>query len=148
MIVDVPYSKELPYTLFSQGCTADVPHVDRKGFVNFEYKAETVVVLFYTFKNFRRAYIITEPKKSDSIKLNILPGCRCPVKIIFVAKGRKIDHLKRCLYILTQDDKYAVFKFSLIFWYKLAALIEFSGAQKSDIELLYNQFKRQRRKRK
>lgn len=148
MIIDIPYSKKLPYTLFSQGCTATVPHIDNNGFVNFTYSAGTVVILFYTFNDFRRAYIISEPKKKDIFELCELPGCRVPVKIIFTAKGRKIDYLKRCLFMLTKNDKYEIFKFPYIFWYKLASLIQFSGAKKSDVEILYNQFKKNRSKSK
>lgn len=142
MTVNVPFSKKLPYTLFCQGNTLYVPHIDDEGFVEFNYKAGNAVILFYTFKDFRRAYIVCEPKKKDTTELNILPGVSCPIKIIFTAKGKKVDHLKRSLFILTQNDKYEIFKFPLIFWYKLSALIKFSQAQRSDLELLYKMFTR------
>lgn len=147
MIVDIPYSKTLSYKLFSQGCTFGVPHVDNNGFVNFTYPPKTVIVLFYTFKDFRRAYIVTEDKNNIT-ELSSLPGVREPIKIIYIAKGRKVDHLKRCLFLLTQRDKYEIFKFPLIFWYKLSSLIQFSGAKNSDITILYNQFKKTRRNNK
>lgn len=58
--VDVPYGKKLPYTLYSKGFLIDVPHVDENSdFVHFKYVGGSVIVLFYTFERFRRAYIAT-----------------------------------------------------------------------------------------
>lgn len=147
MIVDVPYSKEIAYTLFAQGFLMEIPNVDSNGdFVHFKFPPEKVTCLFYTFDSFRRAYIVFEPKNKNQNN-QTLPGVNGNLEIIFIAKGRKIDDLKRCLFNLTKDDKYEIFSFPKIFWYKLAGLIQFSKAYKTDVEYLYSQFHKKRRKK-
>ena len=71
-----------------------------------------------------------------------LPGIDEKLCLIFTARGRKVDHLKRCVWLLTQEDEYKVFKFPLLFWYRLAFLIQFCGAKRSDVMYLYEKFKK------
>ena len=105
--VDVPYAKKLSYTLFAKGSLIETPHVDDNGdFVHFKFEGKTVFVLFYTFSGFRRAYIVTcwqDKKDGEAITL---PGINEKLCLIFTARGRKVDDLKRVIYILTdeQDD--------------------------------------------
>lgn len=147
--VDIPYGKKLPYTLYSKGFLIDIPHVDEdSGFVHFKYAGGSVIVLFYTFERFRRAYIATGWESDRDGEPVILPGIYERLCLIFTAKGHKVDHLKRCLWLLTMEDKDAVFRLPLLFWYRLAALIQFSGAKKSDVLYLYGQFSRQGKKGK
>lgn len=147
--VDVPYARKMPYTLYAKGFQIDIPHVDKGGdFVHFKFLGGTVFVLFYTFEGFRRAYIATcwESEK-DGEAVN-LPGVNEKLCLVFTARGRKIDHLKRCIFLLTQGDEYKVFELPLAFWYKLAALIQFSGAHKSDVMRLYEMFTKTAKRRR
>lgn len=139
--VDVPYARKMPYTLFAKGSLSDIPHVDDGAdFVHFKFSGGTVFVLFYTFADFRRAYIVTGFQDERDGEAVTLPGITEPLCLIFTARGRKIDHLKRCVYLLTKYDEHTVFSLPLSFWYKLAALIQFHGAKKSDVLLLYESF--------
>lgn len=109
--------------------------IDSSGeYLRLTYRSGTFFVLFYYFDNFRRAYIATTASDGDTVYS--LPGISAPVKIILCAKGRKVDYLKRCIYTLTKDDEYAVFRFPAIFWYKLAGIIQYKEAKKSDLLLL------------
>lgn len=141
IIVNVPYGKKIAYTLFVNGSPVEVPHVEKDGeYVSFKFKKKDVFVLFYTFADFRRAYIVTGYKKK--LQTNItLPGISEKLSLLYVAKGKKIDHLKRSIFLLTQKDKYKIYYFPAIFWFKLAALIQFNSAKKSDVMYLYEQFK-------
>ncbi|MBQ3670158.1 MAG: hypothetical protein IJR39_07115 [Treponema sp.] len=141
--VTVPYAKRLPYTLFAKGSLSDIPHVDDGAdFVHFKFGGGTVFVLFYTFTGFRRAYIVTGWQNEKDGEAIILPGVNEKLCLIFIAQGRKIDDLKRVLYILTdeQNDEHKVFSLPLIFWYRLSALIQQSEAHRSDIALLWEKF--------
>lgn len=141
--VDVPYGKKLAYTLYSKGFLTDVPHVDENSdFVHFKYAGGSVIVLFYTFERFRRAYIATGWESEKDGEAVSLPGIDEKLCLIFTARGRKVDHLKRCVWLLTQEDEYKVFKFPLLFWYRLAFLIQFCGAKRSDVMYIYEKFKR------
>ena len=147
--VSVPYAKKLPYTLFAKGVQLQVPSVEAgAAFVHFQFLGGTVFVLFYTFKGFRRAYVATCWQNEADGEAVTLPGVDRPCLLLFTARGRKIDHLKRCLYLLTQEEPYRVFSLPLLFWYQLAALIQFDDASKSDVLHLYGQFKRKKIRRK
>ena len=140
IIVNVPYGKKIAYTLFVNGSTVEIPHVEKDGdFVSFKFNKKDIFVLFYTFADFRRAYIVTGYKKKLEAGIT-LPGINEKLSLLYVAKGRKIDHLKRSIFLLTQKDKYKIYYFPAIFWFKLAGLIQFNGAKKSDVLYLYEQF--------
>lgn len=141
--VDIPYLKKLPYTLYSKGMLTDIPYFDKnEDFCHFKYLGGTVFVLFYTFEGFRRAYIVTcwqDEKDGEAITL---PGVDQKLCLIFTARGRKVDNLRRVIYILTdqQGDDNKVFKLPLMFWYKLAALIQQTKAVRSDVALLWETY--------
>ncbi len=145
--VDIPYEKKLPYTLFAKGYLIETPHIDsNKDFAHFKFLGGSIIILFYTFEQFRRAYIVTGRDEKKDKEYIILPGITEKLYLIFTARGRKVDHLKRCIYLLTREDEHAIFKFPLLFWYRLTGLIQFSGAKKSDVLHLYKQFAKTKRK--
>lgn len=69
-----------------------------------------------------------------------MPGVEERVTVIFDARGRNVDHLKRVVYLLTRKSE-KVFLFPRIFWYKIASAIQFYDGKRSDIMLLYEQYK-------
>ena len=141
--VNVPYSKKMPYTLYAKGFLLEIPHIDKNGdFVHFKYGGGSVIILFYTFEQFRRAYIVTCWESEKDGEGIFLPGINEKLCLIFTARGRKVDHLKRSIWLLTQEDEYKVFKMPLIFWYRLSYLIQFEQAKKSDVMYLYEKFSR------
>lgn len=141
LTVSVPYAKKMPYRLFAQGSLVDVPHVDEGAdFVHFKFEGGTVVALFYTFEKFRRAYLVTGWKDDKDGSQVFLPSIEDPLYVILSAKGRKVDHLKRALYILDKDDTRKIFRYPISFWTKLSFLINHTGTLKSDILLLQDQY--------
>lgn len=141
--VDIPYSKKLAYSLYAKGSLIDIPHVDDdSAFVHFKFGGGPVFTLFYTFTGFRRAYIVTGWQNEKDGEAVTLPGVNEKLCLIFTARGRKVDHLKRVIHILTaeQGDDHKAFSLPLIFWYKIAALIQQEGAHRSDIAFLWECF--------
>lgn len=145
--VEIPYQKKLPYTLYSKGFLIDIPNFDKnQDYVHFKYLGGTIFVLFYTFKNqkkdYRRAYIVTGWNDRKDGEAIILPGIDEKLCLIYMARGKKIDDLKRVLYILTdeQGDEHKVYKLPLLFWYRLSSLIQHKEAYRSDIAVLWESF--------
>lgn len=148
--VEIPYLKKMPYTLYAKGWLIEIPHFDEnQDFAYFKFRGGTVFVLFYTFSGFRRAYIATCWQSEKDGEPIILPGINEKLCLIFTARGKKVDHLKRVLYILTeeQQDEYKAFSLPLIFWYRLGFLIQQSGAQRSDLEVLWQSFTKKKLKK-
>lgn len=139
--VSVPTTKEVSYSLFSQGLLIDIPHNSNDGkSIIFNFQGGTVFSLFYTFANFRRAYLATAWQNENDGEPTFLPGIETPLYIILTVKGKKLDILKHVLYILTREDQYAPYKLPLDFWIKLSYLIEYKKAYKEDVFFLYNKY--------
>lgn len=148
IITQIPYAKKLIYTLYSQGCLIEIPNVDseEQDFIYFKYLYGTVAVLFYEYRskprNIRRAYIVTNWNEEDSCEPIDLPGVNVLLKPILIAKGHEVDRLKKCMYWLSEknEDKYKVFTLPLLFWYKLAGLIEYTLANEIEVKLLFEKY--------
>ncbi len=131
IVVDVPQNASVSYTLFAQGLKIRVPmECGDGGFLRFEFLGGTAVALFYTFGEFRRAYIVTGWQDGDGERL-FLPGVRSPLCLILKAKGRRIDDLKRMLHCLTKNDEFTAFKMSIEFWMRLSAAIQCRRASRT-----------------
>ena len=137
--VTIPLTSNVSYSLYSQGLIIDIPNDENKEIITFKYKSGSVIALFYTFGNFRRAYLVSNWKENDGEQIH-LPGVDIPLNVIFKAKGKKIDKLKHALHILTKDDRHAPFKLPLDFWIKLSNLIENNRSYREEIFFLYNKY--------
>ena len=142
--VKVPYSIHLPYTLYCRGFLTEVPHVEQNGeYVTFKYAAGSYFWLSYDFetenrkRKIRRSYIVREWKKDDPAEPINLPGVDADLMLIYAARGREIDMLKKCIEnYLVQDDEYAIFKYPEYFWTKLGGMLH----------LIYERYKNDNRK--
>ena len=139
--VNVPIADKMSYSLFAQGLLSEIPVENKeKDSLVFKFSGGSVFCLFYTFANFRRAYIVTAYLDENDGEAVTLPGIEIPLYVIFKAKGRKIDDLKHVLYILTKEDHYAPFRLKIEFWEKLAAMIEYHGSYREEVIFLYNKY--------
>ena len=138
--VSIPIDTNISYSLFAQGLLIDIPQNDDVGNIIFKFKAGSVIALFYTFANFRRAYLVTEWQNQNDGEAILLPGIDLPLIVLFKAKGRRIDELKHALHILTKDDRHAPFKLPLEFWQKLSNLLELKRSYKEEVFYLYNKY--------
>lgn len=140
--VKIPINDEVAYSLYAQGLLSEIPANINDEYYLLKFSGGTAFILFYTFANFRRAYIVTEWESNLDGEKIFLPGIEAPLYVIYMAKGKKIDHLKHALHLLTKNDEYAPFKLSLDFWKKLSYQIEFYGSDKVNIFYIYNLYLR------
>lgn len=139
--VSIPVKGAVSYSLFAQGLLIDIPKdSEDKNYIVFKFSGGTVFALFYTFANFRRAYLATEWESEKDGEATTLPGIDVPLYVLYKAKGRKIDELKHALLILTKKNHYAPFALSIEFWQKLANQIELYGSRKEEVFFLYNKY--------
>lgn len=121
LCVAVPYEADLSYTLFSEGASLKEPSIDEDSmYITFCYVPESVTVLFYTFAEFRRVYVVTE--WNGLTEKVFLPGVKSPVSVIFAARGKKFDNLKRAIYLLKEKYGYGIFLERILFWQKLTGM--------------------------
>lgn len=89
--------------------------------------AESVAVAFYSFSNYRRAYVFCEcDKASDDIGLlkGKLPLIKDNVKVIYFAEGRKIDLLKFAIYNLEKLYGMDIYHYNVSYWLRLTSMID------------------------
>lgn len=142
--VKVPYNTELAYTLYAKGMNVTKPVLDGEGeFYTFTYPASSVMVLFYTFRDFRRCCIVTGWNEGLGMDPVCLPGVEGKLTLLYETRGKKLDDMKRILFLLTRENEYEIFRFSYLFWFHLIALIECSGGKKWEVEKLYRDYKRE-----
>lgn len=86
---------------------------------------EKTAVLFYSYSNHRRAYVITELNNNyiPLLKGN-LPLVKENVTIIYEARGRKVDILKFGIYNLEQMYGDKIYNFSISYWLLVTSLLD------------------------
>lgn len=146
--VDVPYTNKIAYSLYADGFSIQNPVVsENREYITFTYPKKSVFILYYEFftpfkRKTRRAYIVTGYRTSALNKGISLPGVSERVEVIFQARGHKVDDIERLKKILIEgQNENILFKFPLIFWYKLSAMINYQKGKRIDALRLFNQYK-------
>ena len=116
--VSIPSEKK-GLSLFAHGGAAHVETLPDATVFTFDDKSP--VILFYTFPSMRRAYIIYG--KETGCK-RILPLVRPAVTVLYTATGRRIDVLKRMLFLLDNLTYGAYFGFDALFYRELGLLLD------------------------
>jgi hypothetical protein len=110
-----------PFTLFAEGRVFfryDYPDRHR-----FEFCPDSVLILFYHFPRFRKAYIVCEKDRLSGPAPCLLPNVSEPVAVLAAFTSRKFDQLKNSVYHLGKVfPDFA--RLPLSFFFRLAALID------------------------
>jgi hypothetical protein len=119
--VHIPPKNSGFFTLFAQG------NITYKN--TFTGKGTLIIVdgaaaLFYKYPHCRRAYLVKNAAELQHYSPVSLPNVGQQVGILFKARGRQIDLLRKALYFLTDAVGDKVFLYKPIFWQRIACLIE------------------------
>ena len=131
LLVFVPQEDGQPslvsYSLYAYGVKKEKPvyTADHK-FLQISFDANCVVVLFYYFSGFERAYVVTgwDSAIASGKTKCFLPGVEGDLLVLFTAIGREFRTLRRTVKLLTAYSEEGVFKLPLSFWFRLCALIQ------------------------
>jgi hypothetical protein len=122
------------FTLFARGNITQSITVPEAGtFIEFE----GVAALFYKYPHCRRAYIVRSSEELHNYQAVGLPNVKEHVGILFRARGRQIDLLRKALYFLKELNGTTVFTYDTLFWQKVVCLIEMCKGRYSG-RLKYN----------
>lgn len=107
-------------------------------------------IAFYSASNSRRAIVFTEINdecKEIPLLEGTLPYIKEPVRILYKAKGRKVDLLKFMVYNLEKKYGDTVYELGLIYWLELASFIDsvrrtkgMSGSYKRQVYLITDKY--------
>ena len=140
LLVFVPQEDGQPslvsYSLYAYGVKKEKPvYAADHRFLQLSFDANCVVVLFYYFSGFERAYVVTSLNQAKALgkEKSFLPGVEGELLVLFTAIGREFRTLRRTVKLLTAYSEEGVFKLPLSFWFRLCALIQGRKAHKSNI---------------
>ena len=103
----------------------------------FTFDDKSPVILFYTFPSMRRAYIIYG--KETGCK-RMLPLVTPAVTVLYTATGRRIDVLKRMLFLLDNLTYGAYFGFDALFYRELGLLLDQNKMSKRTLITLLEKY--------
>lgn len=140
--VTIPFKAKTAYTLYAKGFQIDTPEfLEDAKFARFRFLRGSVFILFYTFTRFRRAYIVRSVKNDKSPNLIFLPGVNEHVELLCKWRGKKIDLLKRYVFLFMKESD-EIFRFPITFWRTFIGVLECFGGAKSDVLLLYERYRK------
>lgn len=118
------------------------------------FAIEGTAVIFYSYSNYRRAYIFCE-KEHNSRELPFFEGniplVKQKVNILYCAERRKVDLLKFLLYRTEKEYGQKIFEYEPEFWLKVSCLLDKyypkkrqSAANRRNIERLIRMYERKK----
>ena len=137
LTVHIPQNQDVSYSLYAYGSKIAVPVLsDNQGEYIFKFTGGTPVVLFYTFQNIKRAFIVTSLQDERDGDPVTLPGVDGKLCLIASFKGYRIRLLDELLKQLIAQDEHYIFTQPILFWYRLASVIQYAKTKQTAIETL------------
>lgn len=137
LTVHIPQNQDVSYSLYALGSKIAIPALsDEQGEYIFKFAGGTPVVLFYTLQNIKRAFVVTawqDERDGETVTIPSVDGKLC---LIASFKGYRIRLLDELLKQLTAQDEHYIFTQSLLFWYRLASMIQYAKTKQTAIETL------------
>lgn len=132
---DVKHKEE--YSLF---VSSKIDYIHKDGEYGTLIRCSGCGVAFYSASNSRRAFIFSDRSENDfSIPLQegMLPYFKQPVRILYRAKGRRIDLLKFMCHNLEKRYGKIIYGLGIVYWLTLGSYIDSTGYKGSSNRLLY-----------
>lgn len=130
-------NQDVSYSLYAVGSKIAVPTLsDDQGEYIFKFSGGTPVVLFYTFQNIKRAFVVTAWQDERDGEPVTLPGVDGKLCLIASFKGYRIRLLDEFLKQMIAQDEHYIFTQSLLFWYRLVSVIQYAKTKQTAIETL------------
>ncbi len=119
------------FTLYAEGALFDSDFSNGERVLTFSDKH--ILVLYYTFPNHRRLYMVCADASGDK---TVLPCIDTPVSIIYKARGRIFDDIKNALHYLKKHSNNEYVLFPILFYRELAVLAEQKKLQSWRLKIL------------
>jgi len=137
LTVHIPQNQDVSYSLYALGLKIAVPVLsNNQGEYIFKFTGGTPVVLFYTFQNIKWAFVVTAWQDERDGEPVTLPGVDGKLCLIASFKGNRIRFLDELLKQLIAQDEHYIFTQPLLFWYRLATVIQYARTKQTSIETL------------
>ena len=137
LTVHIPQKADISYSLYAVGSKIEIPYLsqDESEYV-FKFAGGTPVALFYTFQNLKRAFVVVGWQDGRDGEAVALPGVEGKLCLIAMFKGYRIRLLDTLLKKLTAQDEHYIFYQPLLFWYRLANVVQYAKTKRCAVETL------------
>lgn len=137
LTVHMTQNQDVSYSLYAVGSKIAVPTLsnDQSEYI-FKFSGGTPVVLFYTFQNIKRAFVVTAWQDERDGEPVTLPGVDGKLCLIATFKGYRIRLLDALLKQMTAQNEHFIFTQPLLFWYRLSSVIQYAKTKQTAIETL------------
>lgn len=133
VLVKIPAGKEkTEYSLFVNG---EILHKHTETGLGTLLWVKGTAVAFYSASNSRRAVIFQELSENDygiPLEEGKLPYVKQKVRVLYKAKGRKIDLLKFTLFNLEKKYTNDFYRLGTLYWLELASYIDSIPGRRKD----------------
>lgn len=135
--VHVPQNDAVSYSLYALGSKSEFPRqTNDESEYTFKFRGGTAVALFYAFANIRRAFIVTGWQDGRDGNAVMLPGVDGKLCLVSMMNGGKVRVLDKILKNLAAKDEHYIFSLPLLFWHRLANIIQYGRGRGSAIKSL------------
>ena len=122
MEVHIPKKGTTAFTLYAKGMVINKITFPEQGtFINFN----GVAILFYSYPRHRRAYIVRPVDELKHHEGRRLPNVNRTVGILYEARGRRVDILRKVYYRLEKIGGPEVYLRDTLFWQKIGCLLDY-----------------------
>ena len=120
--VHIPKPDAERFNLYAKGFIINKITFPEQGtFISFD----GVVILFYSYPRHRRAYIVRPAEELKYHQVVKLPNVKKPVGVLYEARGRRIDILRKVYYHLEKIIGTDVYLYNTLFWQKIGCLLDY-----------------------
>lgn len=136
MKVFIPVKERDGFSVFAEGALLDMERTKR-GDLYLIFSDSSILVLYYTYPNHRRVYILHSKGAGDKVQL---PCTDKPASIIFRGMGKVFDVIKNAFYYLKNTTQGAYLYFPKEFYYEMGILADSKDLNQFKLNLLMKKY--------
>ena len=136
MKVFIPVKQRDGFSVFAEGALLDMETTSR-GDLYLSFSDNSILVLYYTYPNHRRLYILHTKGVGEKVRL---PCTDKPASIIFRGMGKALDITKNAFYYLKKTTQEAYLYFPKEFYYEMGILADSKKLNRFKLKLLMKKY--------
>lgn len=136
MKVFIPVKERDGFSLFAEGALLNMENT-KKGDLYLAFSDNAIVVLYYTYPNHRRLYIVHTKGAGEKVRL---PCTDKAASIIFRGMGKVFDVTKNAFYYLRKTTQEDYLFFPKEFFYEMGILADSKKLNRFKLKLLMKKY--------
>ncbi len=136
MKVFIPVKERDGFSVFAEGALLE-KETTKRGDLYLSFSDNSILVLYYTYPNHRRLYILHPKGVGEKVQL---PCIDKPACIIFRGMGKALDVIKNAFYYLKKTTQGSYLYFPKEFFYEMGILADSKKLNRLKLNLLMKKY--------